>query len=930
MSSRISPTPAPGPVISRPSLLSSSSDEPLVIPTPARAAATTDTSQDEASAGPSRAKGRSRSGLNGKGGLSSSSRLAKDAQGRAERPMVILDDTDGPDMTNRSVQYSGDVVPIEVEEDDEPVFMGRAIGKLAEKYTFAGSSTSLSRSPSVGAVTEAAVDAGTGSGAPMTEEAVSSRSTSKAKGKGTPKGQSKGRSKPATSPEHVKGELPTQGELTPSGKGKRTPRAKAVKKPTKTKGNAAADPIDLSATLPLLPDLALEPAPVPPWLGKTAVLLQLPACVVCKVRFKKSDSGAGRWRHMSICRPPLFRPPNPPPDLQYMIHEALQALSAPSEPSSLLDLHVRLSTPECLPAGERGQKKKILQAGLLGLKSFTNVKATSERGEQWDEEVRERVREFIGPSSPAASCAESPPPGSINPRSVERHESEGADLVKNETVWRDHDTESETEQPPSTLPLGGSSLAQIYGRPGRSSSPATSLLTQSGSPSRSRSPMTPTPASPVSISISLSSRSEGDAPPPSSQKRRLSNALVFADGPDECRLDLSADYLEPKDADNTEPVYTVSSSSDEDVQIAHDDTWGDDAILSWVGDAPHPTIKAPSPTDIDVWSVASSVSSVPASEAGLSVDSDGDELGDMGAEDDWGKDAQLEWGFERHPGELFNAGQVDSSEQEEVEEIELDRDFGESSEEEEQVEMDRVETEEDMVARGMPKYAQWDYKKLHRLVTGYGFRSSNDMTSLRKVAVQCWLATHPPPPVRKRPTEPKKKRTAKSRADTRQPVARDSSVSSADMPLAQVKSTSRAKSRSQSKSRSAALLRTAVIDLEPGFEGNEDSGSLAEAVQPSQIRKGKGKEKGKEKPIKLRDADVNLDKEFYHMIMSDQALWLRVLQYEPISFDELVSRSFAAGIDKLKRSWKKDLKRYLDLQSISFFSEDPTGQRRRH
>lgn len=47
--------------------------------------------------------------------------------------------------------------------------------------------------------------------------------------------------------------------------------------------------------LVLVPPLSLTAPPVPPWLGKTSILLQLPTCVVCKVRWKKSDSGAARW-----------------------------------------------------------------------------------------------------------------------------------------------------------------------------------------------------------------------------------------------------------------------------------------------------------------------------------------------------------------------------------------------------------------------------------------------------------------------------------------------------------------------------------------------------------------------------------------------------------------------------------------------------------
>ena len=47
--------------------------------------------------------------------------------------------------------------------------------------------------------------------------------------------------------------------------------------------------------LPLLAPLERgRPPPVPAWLGRTAVLLQIPYCVVCRVRWKK-ENGAARW-----------------------------------------------------------------------------------------------------------------------------------------------------------------------------------------------------------------------------------------------------------------------------------------------------------------------------------------------------------------------------------------------------------------------------------------------------------------------------------------------------------------------------------------------------------------------------------------------------------------------------------------------------------
>ena len=76
----------------------------------------------------------------------------------------------------------------------------------------------------------------------------------------------------------------------------------------------------------------------------------------------------------------------------------------------------------------------------------------------------------------------------------------------------------------------------------------------------------------------------------------------------------------------------------------------------------------------------------------------------------------------------------------------------------------------------------------------------------------------------------------------------------------------------------------------------------------------------------------NLHSRFYEMIKGDAELYLRILHYEvrvpncltshhandrdqPLSFDELISKSIATGISET--GWKKKLKRFLDLQVCS-------------
>ncbi|WWC87235.1 uncharacterized protein L201_002123 [Kwoniella dendrophila CBS 6074] len=338
-----------------------------------------------------------------------------------------------------------------------------------------------------------------------------------------------------------------------------------------------------------------------------------------------------------------------------------------------------------------------------------------------------------------------------------------------------------------------------------------------------------------------------------------------------------------------------------------DDTWGDDALLAWDGVDCGNTHQDQDQNDETI-----SVSSIAPSEAGL----EGED------EEDWGRDAYLEWAWD---DETIRVGE------DKEDEIDLNSNNHENQEEEE---IPVVESTAQLVQRGMPDYTLWDLKKLQKLVVGYGYRTSNDHQALENVAIGCWKAINPkldddgPRPTviarngtsgktNKYASEPSKVDNQRSRRSPRM-IERDSSVSSADMPLAQVKN-SKAK---KGKTKESALF----------VHDSQEQGPLNTAFTTT-AKKGKSRNQDKEKDKEVVKRKINTEdlyKMFYDMIMKDQELWMRMLRYEPINFDELVSKSIATGIDKEKRGWKKDLKRYLDLQSISFFTEDPTGQRRRH
>jgi hypothetical protein len=70
---------------------------------------------------------------------------------------------------------------------------------------------------------------------------------------------------------------------------------------------------------------------IPAWLGKSSILLQIPNCVVCKIRWQKKENGAARWVSLcfrgsgSVSCPPgekliRFSDTSPPAYLLYIVH----------------------------------------------------------------------------------------------------------------------------------------------------------------------------------------------------------------------------------------------------------------------------------------------------------------------------------------------------------------------------------------------------------------------------------------------------------------------------------------------------------------------------------------------------------------------------------------------------------------------------------
>lgn len=160
-----------------------------------------------------------------------------------------------------------------------------------------------------------------------------------------------------------------------------------------------------------------------------------------------------------------------------------------------------------------------------------------------------------------------------------------------------------------------------------------------------------------------------------------------------------------------------------------------------------------------------------------------------------------------------------------------------------------------------------------RLIVGYGYRTSNDRKSLEKLAIDCWRSINPP----SSPIINSTSRTRVKNTNSKRPIERDSSVSSADVPLAQVKDTKKKKG----KSKETPLN---IVDSQDSPNG----ANRAKSSKGKSTIGGKVDEKDKDNEV-AKSGKVDLSKRFYDMIMNDQELWLRILRYE-VSLTEF--RSF--------------------------------------
>ncbi|WOO79467.1 uncharacterized protein LOC62_02G002989 [Vanrija pseudolonga] len=299
------------------------------------------------------------------------------------------------------------------------------------------------------------------------------------------------------------------------------------------------------------------------------------------------------------------------------------------------------------------------------------------------------------------------------------------------------------------------------------------------------------------------------------------------------------------------------------------DGWGGDAVLIWEGDG-------------EAYS-SYEVSSVAPSEAGVS-------------ENEWGADATLTWdgvgdGLDETASDFeSNDGASNHRDDEIVDDSDDDHDddHDDIDEEPEYHDIDAIGSDEEddeaadspppATSSAMPDYKSWDTAKLQRLAKQYGYRSDLGHAALVKVATNVWAALHPP-----------------------------------DVPASRTKGKGKGKN-----SATATIVRAAKQPPAPRrrapkkqtTDASSDAGDAEDADMGSTAA-----------------TNAALDAQFHAMIVGDKAFWLRILRYEPIAFDEMVSRGNVAGIKT--RGWKNRLKRFLDLKGIIYYTSDPTGPRRR-
>ncbi|CDZ98305.1 Structure-specific endonuclease subunit Slx4 [Phaffia rhodozyma] len=211
----------------------------------------------------------------------------------------------------------------------------------------------------------------------------------------------------------------------------------------------------------------------------------------------------------------------------------------------------------------------------------------------------------------------------------------------------------------------------------------------------------------------------------------------------------------------------------------------------------------------------------------------------------------------------------------------------------------------------MPDYESWECKKLQNLVKSYGLRQSSSKAQLISLLVDVWKTLHPElPPDPETPGPSPSMSTSAGRA-SKQKVHKKR-LSSENKELVVSNSAKRKKMK-----RITALLDGSEEAVEPELE--QGSSVCAWPADTENVDSDLDNEP--------EQKDEDLFEIFHQMVLQDEELWLRLLRYEPVGFEEMAHLAYKHGARM--KGWEIVLKRWMDSQCITYWNLEVTGGRQR-
>ncbi|KAL7411216.1 hypothetical protein BDY24DRAFT_397083 [Mrakia frigida] len=384
-----------------------------------------------------------------------------------------------------------------------------------------------------------------------------------------------------------------------------------------------------------------------------------------------------------------------------------------------------------------------------------------------------------------------------------------------------------------------------------------------------------------------------------------------------------------------------SSSRQEIIDLSDDDddNWGQEGVLRWDGGEGNDLSPRDASSDDDVELLEHVSSSRPrpptptnAADPPSNVE-EGDEPYDQ-SDDRWGEEGVLVWDDvagdvdddDEQAGravggvaeeEIYEG--LEEEEEEEVEEEPPSNKITPSKPKTKTVASNKPKKKKTKAPPVMPDYEMMSIPQLQKIMKSYGTKISSSRPQLLRVLKEYWWIEHPLPTSsassnddddeQDRAPSPSPARPRPKALPPRSRFVDSDSDSEDDQPL-----------RMTSKSKAKGKAR---LDSSEEEEFDSDA-PLATPKKKSKSKSTSRKDTGEGVSIPMEE----LPELFRKMIVADEDLWLRILRYEPVDFMELVT---LVNERKVKtKGWQTALKKWLDGQCITYWTEEQTGPRRRH